>query len=256
MKIMIVGYGVVGKAVHNALHSMHDIVIVDPRYSSEQVVNHPDADGVIICLGTTSTESGECDDSPVRLALSEIPVFLPILIKSTILPNQLTQIEEDCEEYEICYSPEFLRAEFANQDFLNQKYMIIGGSDPDGFWEDIFRSVLPNCNMYLHCSMNEASLVKHAVTAFLATKVAFFNQLFDMCDASRSNFDIVRQLVCLDPRINSSHSIVPGNHGRGFDGSSFPKDTSAFIQYARQIDQPIDILETVVDYNEKLRKNS
>lgn len=256
MKIIIVGYGFVGKAVHHALHAKHDIVVVDPRYNSECIINHPDADGVIVCVGTPSDDNGHCDDSQVRSVLSEIPVFLPILIKSTLLPDQLEKISEECADYEICYSPEFLRADTANEDFINQKYMIIGGTDPEGFWQDLFRTVLSKCNLYLNCSLQEASMVKYATNSFLATKVAFFNQIFDLCDINGTDYNIVRQLICQDPRIGNSHTMVPGQHGRGFDGSCFPKDTAAFILYSHSINQPISILETTVEYNRKLRKNN
>ena len=50
MKIIIAGYGFVGKAVGQTLQTKHDIVIVDPKYTEEQIKDHPDADGLIICV--------------------------------------------------------------------------------------------------------------------------------------------------------------------------------------------------------------
>ena len=48
----------------------------------------------------------------------------------------------------ITYSPEFLRSNTAEQDFLNQTYMIFGGVDPDGFWQEVFTPILEKCKLY------------------------------------------------------------------------------------------------------------
>ena len=65
MKIIIAGYGYVGKAVANALKSQHEIVIHDPKYTDFKIIDHHDADGIIICVPTPTTEYGVCDASIV-----------------------------------------------------------------------------------------------------------------------------------------------------------------------------------------------
>jgi hypothetical protein len=54
-------------------------------------------------------------------------------------------------QHNICYSPEFLRAATSAKDFAEQKFMIIGGEDPEGFWQETFSSVLPNCKLFFQC---------------------------------------------------------------------------------------------------------
>jgi UDPglucose 6-dehydrogenase len=111
--------------------------------------------------------------------------------------------------------------------------------------------------LYFHCTPTEACTVKYAINSFLATKVTFFNQLLDICDANGSDFSIVRQIITHDTRIGNSHTLVPGINGeRGFGGHCFPKDTEAFIRYARTtLDTPFDLLESAVEYNKKVRKS-
>ena len=257
MKIIIAGYGFVGKAVANAVKTKHEIVIVDPKYSEEQIKDHHDADCVIVCVGTPSLDAGGCDDSQIRSVLYDIPLFLPTLIKSTVLPDQLAAIATEFEDYSICYSPEFLRASTADQDFLNQRHMVIGGEDPDCFWQDLFTPVLANCKLYLNCTITEASTTKYAINSFLANKVAFFNQIYDICEANGADYDVVRQLISHDSRIGNSHTLVPGPDGdRGFAGACFPKDTKAFAKYAENLNTPATILEAVINYNHQIRKNA
>jgi UDP-glucose 6-dehydrogenase len=139
MKILLIGYGFVGKAVANAIKDQHRVVIIDPQYTTTEIQHHPDADGVIICAPTPTTENGICDVSIIAKIMDQIPIYMPVLIKSTVLPSTVDGFDEIYPEHSIVYSPEFLRARSANDDFLNQKYVVLGGEDPECFWQDLFQ---------------------------------------------------------------------------------------------------------------------
>jgi UDPglucose 6-dehydrogenase len=257
MKIIIAGYGFVGKAVGQTLQTKHEIVIVDPKYTTDQIKDHHDADGLIICVNTPTTEDGVCDIRNIANILDLVPIFMPVLIKSTVIPSVLTDLGELYKDHSIVYSPEFLRAATSVKDFAEQKFMIIGGEDPEGLWQDTFSSVLPNCKLFFQCTVTEAAMAKYSVNSFLAAKISFFNQLFDICEKNGADYSIVRQMITHDQRIGSSHTLVPGlDSERGFGGACFPKDTEAFLKYTKAIDAPFSILETSVEYNKKVRKNT
>jgi len=254
-KIIIAGYGFVGKAVLNTLKSNYNCVVVDPKCTANEIQHYPDADGIIICVGTPTTEDGICDVSSIASVLDLVPATMPVLIKSTIIPSSLDELEKLYAEHSIVYSPEFLRAKTADFDFANQTFVVLGGEDLDGFWQELFTPVLAKCRMYFKCSTIEAATIKYTINSFLATKVSFFNSIFDLCKQNGSDYDIVRQIITHDPRIGNSHTLVPGVDGeRGFGGHCFPKDTQAFIKYANGLNTPLDILETAVEYNKKVRK--
>jgi UDPglucose 6-dehydrogenase len=257
MKIIIVGYGFVGKAVANALKNKHEIIVVDPKHTTEQIKDHPDADGVIVCVPTPTTEKGICDASILATVMDQMPIFLPVLIKSTVTPAIIEGFETVYSEHSICYSPEFLRARSADKDFLNQKYVVIGGEDPEYFWQELFQTSLPNCQLVLNCTAKEASLIKYATNSFLALKTSYFNQINDICNNTGMDFDIVRHILSQDQRIGSDHTMVPGPDGeRGWGGHCFPKDTTAFIQWSNTIGSPITLVEETVKYNHQIRKNT
>jgi nucleotide sugar dehydrogenase len=257
MKIIIAGYGFVGKAVAAALKPMHEIVIVDPQYTTNEIKYHHDADGLIVCVDTPTGENGIINANNVANVLDEVPVFMPVLIKSTVTPAIVEGFEELYPNLALTYSPEFLRARTANQDFLNQKYVVLGGEDPECFWQELFQTTLPNCKMAFNCTAKEASMVKYTVNSFLALKTSFFNQIADICDNNGLDYDIVRHIVSNDTRIGASHTMVPGPDGeRGWGGACFPKDTEAFIQWANRIEHPVTILEEAVKYNRRIRKNA
>jgi UDPglucose 6-dehydrogenase len=257
MKIVIVGYGFVGKAVFNALKAKHNVVIVDPQYTTTELKHHPDADGYVVCVPTPSLENGGCDSSNIANVLDELLYDgARVLIKSTVTPAVTEALDEIYPNMHITYSPEFLRAKTANQDFLNQTHMVLGGVDPEGFWQDVFTPVLEKCKLYFHCSPTEAALVKYATNSFLATKVSFFNELYDLCTNANADFGVVRQIVAADTRIGNSHTLVPGLDGeRGFGGACFPKDTAAIMHYANAIGTNLSVIESAVKYNRMVRNS-
>lgn len=257
MKIIIAGYGFVGKAVANALKDKNSIVIHDPKYTDYKIIDNLDADGIIICVPTPTLPNGVCDAKDIAGILDNVPVYMPVLIKSTVTPSVVQGFKDVYPNHSICYSPEFLRANTADKDFLNQRYVIIGGDDPECFWQDLFQEALPNCKIVHTCTEEEASLVKYATNSFLALKTSFFNQIYDICEKTGMDFNIVRHLIAQDSRINTDHTMVPGPDGeRGWGGHCFPKDTEAFIKWTTTIGSPASLVESAVDYNRKVRKNT
>lgn len=256
MKLIIAGYGYVGKAVANALNYKHDLVIVDPKYTNEQIADHSDAEGIIVCVPTPYTENGGCDTTALYEVLEQVHVQIPILIKSTVSPTVVDDIDNKFKDHWIVYNPEFLRAKTANQDFYNQQYIVLGGEDDDCYWQDILQDSLPNCRMVFNCTAKEAALIKYASNSFLALKTSYFNQIFDLCQQDQIDFDTVRHILVQDPRIGSDHTMVPGIDGlRGWGGHCFPKDTETFIQYGHSLNSPLTLVESAVEYNKKVRKD-
>ena len=256
MKIIIAGYGFVGKAVGTTVSTKHRVLVVDPKITTNKVTDFPDAEGIIICVPTPSTSDGQCNTSIVRSVIAQVPIYMPILIKSTITPDKLDEIINEFSDYSICYSPEFLTANNADKDFATQKFMIIGGDDPEYFWKTLFQSVLEHCSLYFDCSITEASMTKYTVNSFLSTKVSFFNQIYNMCKTNGADFERVRQMVGHDRRIGAGHTLVPGPDGQfGWGGSCFPKDTKAFRKYAYGLNKPVTVLDSAMDYNKTVRKD-
>lgn len=254
MKIIIAGYGFVGQAVASSLRETV-LVLVDPKYTNNKISDYQDADGVIISVGTPRNQIGDCDVSQIYDVMKDVPERMPVLIKSTVSPDLLEKIVSDFPTHNICYSPEFLRAVTANDDFANQTYMIIGGKEPSTVWEQLFRSSLKKLETVAYCSITEAAMVKYTINCFLSLKVAYFNQIYDICQTNGADFRSVVNLALMDSRIGASHTQVPGPDGsRGFGGACFPKDTEAFIYYSDRMQQVHTLVESAVKYNKKIRK--
>ena len=256
MKIILAGYGFVGKAVFNALKNKHNVVIVDPEVNTNKIRDYEDAEGIILCLPSPTNDNGVCDVNIITSVLDQVPTSMPVLIKSTVTPGIVEALYGLYPDHKIVYNPEFLRARTAEQDFLNQKFIVLGGEDTDAFWQGVLQEALPMCTLVFNCSAQEASLIKYSINSFLAVKTSFFNQINDICELTGMDYSVVRQIISHDSRIGSDHTLVPGPDGeRGWGGACFPKDTAAFIQWATTIGTPQTILEETVKYNRLIRTN-
>ena len=126
MKIAIIGVGYVGSAVSQFLKKhLYKVEEVDPKWSTTTVSDvRSSCEAFILCLPTPSNEDGSCDDSIVRKVIEQLDTHKPILIKSTITPDLLESYPSN-----VTYSPEFLRALHAKEDFENSTHFILGGED-------------------------------------------------------------------------------------------------------------------------------
>ena len=86
----------------------------------------------------------------------------------------------------------------------------------------------------------------------MATKVSFFNQIYDLCDKTGIRYEDVARLVGQDDRIGMSHTGVTPD--RGFGGHCFPKDTQAIVSTADRFDVGLDLIESSISYNKRIRK--
>ena len=251
MKLLVIGYGVVGKAVFSGLMGVHDMDAHDPLTNYNKKYGYDEYDGIILCLPTPSGEMGMCDDSLVYQYWEDIREVSskPILLKST---TSIELIEDLKHDSAVTHNPEFLTEANSKEDFMNQEFAIFGGNHAR-FWYDIFINAGIKIGEVRFTDIVKAAYAKYAINCFLATKVVFFNELRKTYGSS--NFDDLTELISLDSRIGNSHMMVPGPDGKlGFGGMCFPKDTNAFAYSSRLSGNPFELLEEVIKINHKLQK--
>jgi len=244
MKIGIAGYGFVGKAHAAVLKDKHDIVVNDPALGFE--ADFADVDAVIVCVSTPQRPDGSCHMDNVYEVVESAP-DVPILIKSTISVEGWEMLVDTFPNRMLNFSPEFLRAASAVEDLRAMDLMLIGGTSCN-FWAKVFD---------VSCEIAEPEqliLAKYARNSFLALKVAFFNQMYDLCDALDIEYSAVAHYTGMDPRITESHTQVTAE--RGFGGHCFPKDTQALITSAEKHRVDLSILKEAVIYNNNVRVKS
>ena len=94
-------------------------------------------------------------------------------------------------------------------------------------------------------------MCKDMRNCFLATKVAFFNELEEFCTLKGVPYDLVKELVVLDDRITDSHTMVPGPDGkRGYGGTCFPKDMQALLAEMVDAGMTSHVVAGAIDRND------
>lgn len=247
-KIAIVGHGFVGKAVDFGFEHPHvQKMYIDPKYGTtlqDMVFWEPNL--VFVCTPTPMGDDGSVDDSLVveacRVTLMETKAG--IAIKSTIPPDSIDKIIMDYAGSEshkrVVYNPEFLTESSALSDFINPEFHIMGGIPEATQALANLYDQFSNCNPapFRFMSPAEASFVKYGINSFLATKVTFFNQLFDAVHEYENpyvNFNQIAKAIGGDSRIGHGHTKVPGfDMKRGYGGACFPKDTKAFTKFTKE----------------------
>lgn len=257
----IVGHGFVGKAVDYAFNDdMVTKTIIDPKYGTHledllDVYPHP-SDVYFVCVPTPMGKDGEINSSILELAVEWLKEKTKglIIVKSTVTPQIIDRLGSGEGGERVVYNPEFLREATAVADIITPDMHIFGG---DREWteraEKFFTeySLCKSAPTY-HMSLKDASFVKYGINTFLASKVLWFNQFYDIIKEHGGNYGHIARAIATDPRVGYSHIMVPGPDGkRGFGGACFPKDTTAFLDFAGDF----SVLEEVIKCNKEYRKD-
>ena len=263
MKLGIVGHGFVGTAVDHGFTRDVQKFIVDPKHNSTNTIQdlikfRPDA--TFVAVPTPMLESGECNTTILEDVMQQLnrSKDMLVIVKSTVPAYKLQNIVEQCVDLRIVYNPEFLTEKNYINDFVNPPMHVFGGRDSDtDSVEKLYKqnSDCKECPVY-KTDIVTASMVKYCINSFLATKVTFMNEMYDVLkNAKGTDWNTFAKIIQTDPRIGKTHMKVPGHDGqRGYAGSCFPKDTAALAYFAREIlNTPFTQLETSIKINDKLR---
>ena len=265
-KLGIVGHGFVGSAINQGFTKNVKKYVVDPNKFSGNTIQQlikfkPDA--VFVSVPTPQLETGECNTEIVESVLQELNQAkdLLVIIKSTVPAYKLQAIKEQCINLRIVYNPEFLTEKNYINDFKNPPMHLFGGAIKDTEQVEALYKEHSSCKKcpVFHTDIVSASMVKYCINSFLATKVTFMNEMYDVLKAAKgTDWSEFVKIINSDPRIGKTHMRVPGNDGvRGYAGSCFPKDTAALAYFAREIlNTPFTQLETSIEINDKLRKKN
>tara|TARA_B110000008_G_C16832882_1_gene509277 strand:- start:14 stop:865 length:852 start_codon:yes stop_codon:yes gene_type:complete len=262
MKIGIIGYGFVGKALKKGLKKNVDVLKIDPKLNTTiSDLENFNPDILFICVPTPMNKDLSQDISILTEVLNQIKLIKTnalVVLKSTVLPNNIEAINRIFPDF--IYNPEFLREKHAEEDFINSTLIIFGGSDKDSIkrLEEFYLNYTKclNTNYFLTDAI-AASFIKYSINSFLATKVTFFNELNNLFldSNSKENWVNLTKAISKDERIGSSHMNVPGHDGRkGFGGACLPKDANAFFHYSKNQAKPLNLLKNVININNEIRK--
>lgn len=173
-----------------------------------------------------------------------------VVIKSTVNIGFTSAMRKKFHSKNIFFSPEFLREGTAFHDNLYPSRIIIGGrSKPAKEFVSLLSEASHNkSSNILFMSSESAESVKLFSNAFLAMRVAFFNELDTFCLTKNINTAEVINGVSLDPRIGMFYN----NPSFGYGGYCLPKDSQQLLSSYGKI--PQKLIKAIIESNNE-RKN-
>ncbi len=219
----------------------------------------------LICVGTPSQLNGNLDLSYVRRVCEEIGAaikeksdFHVVVARSTMLPGsmrsvvipslELTSGKKAAVDFGVCNNPEFLREGTAVYDYRNPPKTVIGESDSRA--GDLLVKLYEHMQAPLiRTDLETAEMVKYTDNNWHAVKVAFANEIGNLCKAVGIDGHKVMEIFCQDTKLNlSSYYMKPGF---AFGGSCLPKDVRALTYKGRSLDLELPLLNAVMPSNQK-----
>lgn len=257
--IGIVGYGIVGQAVEYGFKG-EKIFIYDKfkhYLTLEEVCKN--SEFIFICVPTPIMEDGSgIDLSIVEENVDEIAKFIAgtdkiIVIKSTSVPGTTERLAKKYPDVNFAFNPEFLTEANFLEDFVHSDRCVVASLDDltSRRLVSLYKKHFPTMPVY-QTDPTTAEMVKYMANCYLAVKVTFANEMFDLCEKLGIKYEEVKKLVVADHRIFDSHLDV--TTVRGFGGKCFPKDMMALIGLADKLGVDTELLDTAWAKNLKIRK--
>lgn len=220
-----------------------------------------------VAVGTPTRRNGSVDLSAVLAACRDIAQGLRrssdyhvLAVRSTVFPGttsgavRATVEKFSCKragnEFGLVAYPEFLREGSAIYDMLHPDRVVLGefddrsGNAMEAFAREFYGGNLPPL---IRTSLSTAEMIKYASNAFLATKIAFVNEIANLCERFE-DVDVRRVAdgMGYDPRIGRAFLDA----GLGFGGSCLPKDLRALVEGAKENGVRLRIPEAALASNE------
>ncbi len=278
MRLGVIGLGVVGNAFYEGMKHAFEVVRYDKFAKDRSDVRDiaslvDEVDGpLFVCVSTPMNADGTCNLSVIEEVVGEVEAAVfarqvrgcspchgggvaSLVVKSTVPPGTTDMLREKYGSMlDITFNPEFLTEANPVEDFKAQDRVVMGGR-PEATQKvaAVYLEAYPSVTQ-IQCSATAAEMVKYVANCFLAAKVSFANEIYQMCSAMEIDYNTVINTATMDKRLGKSHWRVPGHDGHyGFGLTCFPKDLNALIRLAEKLQVDPKVMRAVWEKNLEVR---
>lgn len=249
------GVGMVGGAMQRFFEEVKKtpVITYDPSkgFDDKEAINR--AEIIFICVPTPfNPEKNNFDTVYLDEAFSILRDSKIIVIKSTVLPGTTSAYQKKFPQHKILFSPEFLTEATADKDVCEPNRQIVGYTEQSKEVAEEVLKILPRAPFEKIVSAEEAEMVKYYNNCFYALKVAYVNQIYDLCQKLGIDYNIVKECAKAEPMMGTNHFEIFHKGYRGYGGKCLPKDVRALIRLAKDAGIRLSLLEQAEEYNNDL----
>ena len=245
MNVLIIGIGTVGSNLAKELavlkpHLYDKYKGIDARQDGIRY------DAAFVCVDTPMTCDSTCDLSEVRSAIRENDADV-FVIKSTVLPGTVEKLSEETGK-NVIFSPEYYGGTQHCNNFRFPFTILGGKKEACVKVVQILQHVYDGTHSFRITDSRTAELVKYMENSYLAMKVSFCQQFFDIAEKTGVCYEELRELFTLDPRVEASHTFVYRDRPY-WDSHCLNKDVRAIAEA-----YDARLLLDVIDFNESRKQ--
>ena len=248
MQVLICGYGVVGRFVHGQIKDAAIVSAYDPNikeYCDDSIFNNR-FDIAFICVPTNSLPDGSANITLVQEAVSRINAET-VVIKSAIPVGTAASFNNDS----IVVSPEYCGA--TPHSGNSQGFVVLGGKQP--YLDKVaalYHKAKNGAFRVRFTNWQTAELAKYMENCFLALKVTFCAEFYNIATANGISYPELREIFIMDERMGDSHTYVYPDKPF-YDSHCLNKDVPALIH---QSDGMANLMKTVHQINTARKRNA
>jgi UDPglucose 6-dehydrogenase len=214
-----------------------------------------DAPFSIVCVGTPTGAEGPLSmaqvEEVVRGLLGSVAPEHVVVVRSTLPvdgPSRLQALVSAREaaagrSATVVTNPEFMREGAGLADFDRPNRVVTGWLRPQDEAAARAAAALyePLAAPTLVADARSVAIIKLASNVFLATKIAFANELARLCDLADADVDLVATGIGLDDRIGRAFLSA----GPGYGGSCLPEQAIALARHAESLGMTAPLIAAV-----------
>ena len=218
----------------------------------------------LICVGTPSRKNGSLDltylervAEQIGEALKDKASYHVVVVRSTVLPGTTHEVVIPALErtsgkkygtgFGVSVNPEFLREGTAIHDFRHPPLTLVGHNYTSD--AEPTKALYGRVDAPIETTtIRTAEMMKYASNTWHALKVAFANEIGNVCKRVGIDSHEVMNIFCKDEKLNlSAYYMKPGF---AFGGSCLPKDVRALQYRAKEVDLDIPVINSILGSNQ------
>ena len=136
---------------------------------------------------------------------------------------------------------------------INHSFFIFGGDKRDTReLVDLYSEISGPTKVYRQTDAKSAEVAKYMENGFFSLKTVFCYEIDQICKSVGVDYNEVRELWLLDPRMGASHTCVFKSKYNPYDGKCLPKDIAALIYTSKKSGYNPEFLEEIVKSNRRI----